>query len=217
MNHDEWLAKRRLGVSGTDISVLLGVNPYKTEDDLILDKLGLGKPFTGNAATRAGVRLEGHVANTWAKREQTIIINGEFTVSPHNPRFIGTLDFVTGKGGVLEIKTGGEKSYAKGHPPLYEAQCRWYMMLTERPFADLVACIVPKDRSEIPESDEFIFEWVSQRPHREYRFERDPDWEDRAQHLATQFLLRLDSLKERQPELGPTTLDSLRASFGCGS
>ena len=42
MTHEEWLAARRLGVSGTDIGVLLGVNSYKSVDDLLLDKLGVG-------------------------------------------------------------------------------------------------------------------------------------------------------------------------------
>lgn len=218
MTHQAWLNKRKLGVTGTDISAILGVNTHKSEDDLILDKLGMGKPFNGNAATRAGVLLEQHVANAWAKREQTIIINGDFTICPSNPRYIGTTDFLTGKGGVLEIKTGAEKTYAKGLPPIYEAQCRWYMMLTERPFADLVACVVPKDRTEIPSdaSLEELYEWVTYRPAREYHLERSLEWEARAQGAANRFLARLDALRATRLGSSPEGPGSIAALTECG-
>lgn len=201
MTHEEWLAARRLGVSGTDVSVLLGVNPYKKEDDLILDKLGVGKPFVGNAATRVGLKLEKFVADAWADREKKILIGGSFLVSKENPRFIGTPDFLF-DGGVLEIKTGAETSYKNGMPPLYEAQVRWYQLLTDSDTGHLVACIVPKDRSQVPmhETDENLLEYVKSRPHREYYIGRDQDWEDRAREVALKFLARMDALREPRKE-----------------
>ena len=194
MNHEEWLAARRLGVSGTDISVLLGLNPYKKVDDLVMDKLGIGKPFFGNAMTRAGQRLEPFVATYWATMNDKKIRQGIFTQSEIHPRFIGTPDFLLDDSG-LEIKTGGERTYATGCPDMYECQSRWYMMITDKPVWDLVACIVPKDRSEIPWDDNELPEWIANRPLREYRFERSQDWEDRATQVALQFLARMDGLK----------------------
>ena len=79
--HQAWLESRKLGVSGSDIACIMGANPYKSEDALLLDKLGVGKPFTGNAATRAGQRLEPMVADWYAKRNEKILINGSFTKS----------------------------------------------------------------------------------------------------------------------------------------
>ena len=195
MTHDEWLAERRLGVSGTDVSVLLGHNPYKSETQLILDKLGLGKPFTGNDATLAGQRLEPFVANHWAKRNQKIITNGSFVKSGINPLFIGTPDFLVGDGTGLEIKTGVEKTYKNGCPLMYEDQCRWYMFITERDNWELCACIVPKDRKLIP-ADGLLDQWVPRQPHRHYRFVRDLAWEERARQLALAFLERVASLRE---------------------
>ena len=113
MDIETWLAERRLGVTGSDISVLMGVNPFKKTDDLILDKLGIGRKFEGNAATRAGQVLEPIVAKCWAERNNKEITQGVFTKHPDHERFIGTPDFL-GKDFGLEIKTGVEKGYTKG-------------------------------------------------------------------------------------------------------
>lgn len=198
MTHEDWIAARKLGVSGTDVSIILGLNPYKKVDQLIQDKLGLSTPFVGNAATRAGQRLEAHVANAWSKREQKILINGAFSISEDNPRFIGTPDFYVGDGSLLEIKTGAEKTYLKGCPRYYEVQVAWYLMIKKIQVGTLVACIVPKDRTEIPQNEDELYDWVSQRPHREYQFERNPEFEAQMQEKALQFLERLDGLRAQQ-------------------
>ena len=197
MNREDWLTARKLGVTGTDIAAVMGLNPHKSEDDVLLDKLGQGKPFFGNAATRAGQRLESPVANAWSQREQAILTNGEFTISSINPRYIGTPDFLTGFGNGLETKTGAWPTYKNGCPKMYELQSRWYMLITERPIWDLVACIVPKNREEIPlhENNEVLLDWVSQQPHREFRFERDSGWEEQMVAAAERLLARLDSLR----------------------
>lgn len=204
MNKAEWLAARKTGVSGTDISILLGHNAYKTESQLLMDKLGIVGPrgeFTGNAATRAGQLLEPVISDLWSWRKQVITTPGQFTRSPQNQRFIGTPDYLTGTGNGLEIKTGIEKTWNSGCPKNYEDQCRWYAMITERPTWDLYAVIVPKDRSNIPfgnpdeQNDGSLMEWTSYRPVREYQFERNQEWEEKAQALALQFLRRVDSMK----------------------
>lgn len=201
MTHEEWLKARRKGVSGTDIAAIMGLNPYKSESQLLVEKLGVGVPFTGNAATRAGQRLEPFVANWWAYRNQTIITNGAFTVSSENPRFFGTPDFLTPHAG-LEIKTGAEKGYKNGCPVIYSLQSQWYMMITERERWELSALIVPKDRSKIPleESDEYLYEWVKMQPIREYPFQRDRALEARMKEHATRFLERLDGLAAKRLE-----------------
>jgi hypothetical protein len=62
---------------------------------------------------------------------------------------------------------------------------------------DIVVCIVPKDRSEIPlhESDEFLYRWVANRPVKEYPFFRDKNIEESMKIAANRFLDRLDSIK----------------------
>jgi putative phage-type endonuclease len=197
--HQTWLESRKLGVSGSDIACIMGSNPYKSEDALLLDKLGVGKPFTGNAATRAGQRLEPMVADWYAKRNEQIIINGAFTKSTEDPRFIGTPDFLTAFGGI-DTKTGAQHTYRAGCPKYYELQVRWYNMLCGGDHWDIVVCIVPKDRSEIPllESDEFLYQWVQNRPVREFPFYRDLRIEKDMKEAALRFLDRLEALRSKR-------------------
>lgn len=195
LSHEAWLAARKLGVSGTDVGVLLGLNRYKSEEELIMDKLGLGPGFAGNAATRAGTLLEPFIARAWSERTSTPLELGVFTVSDIDPRYIGTPDYLT-PDSVLEIKTGVEKTWQDGCPKSYEVQCRWYMLLTKKENAHLVACIVPKDRKTIPPVD--LLEWVKNQPHREFEFQRDLAWEAQAQEVAQAFLLKMDALRENR-------------------
>ena len=203
MDKETWLAERRLGVSGSDISVLMGANPYKNVDDLILDKLGRSAPFLGNEYTRAGLILEPFVANGWAQRTNVEIEQGVFTKSNVNDRYIGTPDFI-GKDFGLEIKTGSERVYSKGCPKYYELQSRWYMMLMEKPVWHLVACIVPKNRGLIglDKGDKHLTDWVALQPHREFLFVRNLDIEAQMMAKADWFLEKMDRLRspEREPD-----------------
>ena len=49
---EEWLAARRLGVTGTDISAILGANPWATPLDIWLDKTGPAREVRENDALR---------------------------------------------------------------------------------------------------------------------------------------------------------------------
>ena len=196
MNRESWLAERRLGIGGSDIAILLGLNPWKSEQDLIMDKLDLipqKDQFQGNEATRAGNRLEPFVANWYAERHHVILMDGKRVVSPKNDRFIGNLDYAYNSG-ILEIKTGAEKSYNSGCPEMYKIQTAWYMMISEREEGVLCACIVPKDRKEIP--TERIDEWIKLRPLREYQFRREPMLEEKMTLAGERFLKKLDALRE---------------------
>ena len=186
-----WLDARKRGVSGTDVAALMGLNPYKKEADVLMDKLGRGKEFVGNAATRAGNKLEPIVADLYSSRFQRILTPGEFLRHPENDRHLGTPDFLHPFGG-LEIKTGAEKTFKNGCPTYYETQSRWYMYLTDRDEWDLYGLIVPKDRSEIPE---YSYEWVSLQPVREFRFQRDQAFERRMLDAADRFLEKWDRIQ----------------------
>lgn len=186
MTEAQWLAKRKMGITGSDIAAIMGLNPWKTREQVYLDKIGQGKPFTGNDATRAGQRLEHPISSFWSKTNQIIITQGEFTAHPEEPLFIGTPDFLHPFGG-LEIKTGVEGTFKKGCPVYYEYQSRWYMMLTQRKRWDLLACLVPKDRSLIPPDGE-VWEWLPFQPMRDYRFERDLNIEEAMKLSAYRFI-----------------------------
>ena len=196
LTEQEWLSARRLGVTGTDIGVIMGLSPYKKRKALLQEKMGRGKPFYESLAVKAGRRLEPLVANAWSARNQIIVTQGLFTASPENRCYIGTPDFLTPDRG-LEIKTAGAHIFANGCPKHYEMQCRWYAMITGRDRWDLSCCIVPKDRAEInlSVSDEDLYQWVKDQPHQEYTFYREPIQEALMRDWANEFLTELKLLR----------------------
>lgn len=187
---------RRLGVTGTDIGIIMGVNPYKKRKTLLEEKLGNGKPFFESLAVKVGRRLEPLVASAWSARHQEIITPGVFVKSDKNPRYIGTPDFLTPHRG-LEIKTAGAHIFASGCPKHYELQCRWYAMIIERQRWDLSCCIVPKDRTliDLGLSDEYLYQWVANQPHLEYQFERNAAQEADMMEAADEFLKELQLVR----------------------
>ena len=61
-----WYEIRETSIGGSEIACVLGVNPFKTMDSLLLDKLGVGQKFTGNIATRWGTLFE-NITGLWVK------------------------------------------------------------------------------------------------------------------------------------------------------
>ena len=70
----EWLAKRMSYVTASDVSALLGESPYKTREQLRMEKMGLADDWTGNEHTDLALAFESRtieVANErfgWAAR-----------------------------------------------------------------------------------------------------------------------------------------------------
>lgn len=55
---NEQLAERRQWLGASDVAVLFGISPYRTQWELWADKRGMLEDSRGNAATHAGTRLE---------------------------------------------------------------------------------------------------------------------------------------------------------------
>lgn len=55
----EWHSWRGQGIGSSDAAVIMGCDPYRSYEDLILDKLGHGKPFVTNPAIELGKKWEG--------------------------------------------------------------------------------------------------------------------------------------------------------------
>lgn len=53
-----WADSRLLTVGGSEIATAMGINPYSSPRDLVLQKLGIGEVFNGNYATAWGSLLE---------------------------------------------------------------------------------------------------------------------------------------------------------------
>ena len=59
----EWFALRADGITATDVSVIAGVNPYKTPYQLWAEKLGKYTPDPVGPAAVRGILLENAVAD----------------------------------------------------------------------------------------------------------------------------------------------------------
>jgi putative phage-type endonuclease len=149
-----WLKERSKGIGGTDISAILGLNPWKTAYDVYLDKIGEAKPIEENMAMKMGTLLEPIVAGLYEYVTQRKLKECELIIHPKHDFIRGTPDrLIEGEDLGLEIKTlksfdkfsskssaiGWGEEYTDQIPQHYFLQVVWYMLLTERAAFDVAA------------------------------------------------------------------------------
>ena len=132
---------RKTGISGTDISAICGVNPYRTAFQVYLEKTGKAEAVEVTPQMRWGLILEPVVATQFRlahpKEFGEMKMNETTFVNPDNQLVVGTPDYLmpeTEHG--LEVKTVGT-FMAKGFgdqgtddvPKHHYLQCEWYMIL----------------------------------------------------------------------------------------
>lgn len=154
LTREQWLKLRQSGIGGSDISAILGENPYKTAYDLYHEKLNpnVGDDISEHAYW--GTVLEDVVAKEYAKRNNVKIqkINYMIRHSEYdfaianidraivNPDIAGRVFVKDDKlttDRLLEVKTASEylkKLWGDENsdqvPDHYNLQCQWYMGIT---------------------------------------------------------------------------------------
>lgn len=131
----EQLEKRRLGVTGTDISAIMGINPWRTPMDVYLDKIGQGAPAQETESMYWGAALEKVILNRFAKEHpaHSVVHCDRTTVSEGDPLKVCSPDALYTVGspsqrGVIEVKTGSRSGdWDSGPPNYYLTQLLWYM------------------------------------------------------------------------------------------
>ena len=68
MSYEDWLEHRRLGIGGSDASVVCGINKYKSPVELWMDKTGQLPPHEAGEAAYWGTQLESIVRAEFTKR-----------------------------------------------------------------------------------------------------------------------------------------------------
>jgi putative phage-type endonuclease len=159
---EAWLAWRRKVIGASDAPVIMRENRWASCENLMNEKLGNRRGFSGNAATREGHRLEGEARQLLSKKynmqlEPTIIQDGQI------PYLAASLDAINrAHTRVFEIKCG-EKSYSLAAsqneiPIYYMAQLQHILMITQlemiiyaafRPNLPLIVIEVSRDDSYI--------------------------------------------------------------------
>jgi putative phage-type endonuclease len=98
---------RMKGIGSSDASAVLGLNPYKTAEDVRLEKLGRVDDWSGNDKTRAGNYLEPAVRQ-WAEDELGIMLIPDRTFYHPNGIMLANVDaYSSAERIVVEVKTSG--------------------------------------------------------------------------------------------------------------
>lgn len=151
---EDWLRLRQSGIGGSDISAIMGFNPYKTAYDLYHDKINDVVEDAQSDAAYWGTILEDVVAKEYALRNDCKVQKVNYMIrhpkfdfalanidrAVINPSISGNVRIKDGKlttDKLLEVKTASE--YMKNVwgdeasdqvPDNYNLQCQWYMGIT---------------------------------------------------------------------------------------
>ena len=141
----DWEALRHIGIGGSDSSVLMGLNPYQTEEGLWYEKLGYPEHiYDGdkNAIFARGHFIEPVVIRTFANLVGAHVVpeTRMFSSKKHpvaTANIDGILRMPNGKLAIFEAKTAVvEKKgewMGKKIPPNYVTQCHQYMAVLDDP------------------------------------------------------------------------------------
>ncbi len=185
MSKDEWLAFRFNGIGGSEISTIVGLNPYESNVKLFYKKLGEVEQEPENRAMFWGKRNEDTIADVWQYYDpknddpdnyivnynnETIIrkchkVNA-YIINPDYPYLFASVDRIINKTGDLEegvldcktIREWAAKMWIAGTPPMYLAQIQIYMFILGLKYAILATL---RDGNHFEElrferNDEFI-------------------------------------------------------------
>lgn len=152
----EWLEHRRKYLGGSDCAAVVGMNPYKTNVELWLEKTGQEEPadISGKDVVIYGSNAEKHLRELFALdfpeysvdyTENNSFLNDKYPFAAASVD--GWLTDLTGRRGILEIKTtnissGSQKlKWADKIPYNYFCQVLFYMAVLEADFAVVKAQI----------------------------------------------------------------------------
>ena len=156
------VAERRRAVGGTDVSCIMGVNPWRTAIDVWLEKTGKPSKQAQSLAKielklECGNRLEPIVIDLFESRtDMTVHRDVPMIKHPKYDYMIAHVDGLIGDTGIFEAKTAGlnallQKSWGTPRqtaeskmddiPIQYYYQINWYMMVTNRTYAYLAVLL----------------------------------------------------------------------------
>jgi putative phage-type endonuclease len=148
---EDWLAERRKRLGATDVSAIIGINPYRTAYEVWLDKLDMLEPWSGNDATDLGNILEPAILDEAERRWGPI--ERQMVVHDNNSPIAATLDgWLVEREQVVEVKTAGltnafaelrywGEEYSDDIPQWYLIQMQVQLLCTESEVGRMLALI----------------------------------------------------------------------------
>ena len=179
ITHEEWLTWRKKGIGGSDVSALLGLNPWRSPLALYYDKVGENEDEEESIAMQLGKELEPFLRQKfekWMLKNEGLVIEvEEEPFMMQHPDFEWALANIDGKfehseKGLcgLELKATSEFNRANWIddelPSFYYVQIQWYMGVTgiETFYVGYLIGNRKFDAKEIPRNDEVIEEMFRQ-------------------------------------------------------
>lgn len=153
-SHREWLDSRKNRIGGSDASAVLGLNPYKSNVDLWLEKKGEieTEDISDKSYVKYGTNAEYYLRELFKLDfpqykveyyENNMIINDKYPFA--HASLDGELTDEEGRKGILEIKTTNilqsmqKEKWKDKIPDNYYIQILHYLMVTEYDFVVLKA------------------------------------------------------------------------------
>ena len=121
---------RSTGIGGTDVSAILGLNPWRSPVDVWLEKTGRGEPTPDNEAMYWGRVLEDTVASEYARRTGRRVRRVNRTLRHReSPLLMAHIDRkVESEPAVLECKTAGERAADRWGPAGTDEVPEYYLL-----------------------------------------------------------------------------------------
>ena len=149
LSHADWLRYRTMGIGGSDVSIIAGINPYKSVYQLWLEKTGQTEPDESeNEYTHFGTVLEPVIRREFMERTGLKIRQKHMLLqSEEHPFMLANLDGMinlNGKMCIFEAKTASAyklDEWQSGIPPEYMLQVQHYMAVTDTSKAYIAALI----------------------------------------------------------------------------
>ncbi|MCD2257399.1 YqaJ viral recombinase family protein [Lactobacillus sp. CC-MHH1034] len=149
MNIGQWLANRRNGIGGSDVSAILGLNKYRSPFEVWLDKTGQIPIDTRETsdAIHFGNVFEEIVAQEFAHRtDKKVFRQNKTFIHPEYPMLRANIDRdIAHEPGFLECKTANAflaKNWEGDEiPEAYLLQVQHYMNVLNRPYCYIAALI----------------------------------------------------------------------------
>lgn len=194
---EDWLAARREGIGGSDVSAILGLNPWSSAYEVWLDKIGERDPLKQNAAMRWGHLHEPAMRQAFMEDTGLKVRSVGLLRSKEHPFMQITPDGLVEDGGLFESKTTTgwlSSEWENGQVPDHaELQVQHAMAVTGRTHAWVVGLIDGRD-------------WNIR------RVERDEALIADIIEIERQFWTE-NVLQRKEPALTANALDALKKQF----
>lgn len=136
LTRQAWLEARRKGIGGSDVSAIVGLNPWKSAISVYMEKTGEIGEVEENEKMYWGNRLEDLVADEFMKRtDMKVRRRNAILRHPEYKWMLANVDrMIVGRKEGLECKTAGQFMASEWDgeevPAQYLLQCQWYMAVT---------------------------------------------------------------------------------------